>query len=65
MTVLNTKIKEVENKIPNHEKFITTPEFNKLTPQNFTARLKQANLVTETDFDEKLTDFNRKITSNN
>ena len=65
MTVLNTKIKEVENKIPNHEKFITTPEFNKLTAQNFTARLKQANLVTETDFDEKLTDFNRKITSNN
>ena len=65
MTVLNTKIKEVQNKIPNHEKFITTPEFNKLTAQNFTARLKQANLVTETDFDEKLTDFNRKITSNN
>ena len=65
MTVLNTKIKEVENKIPNHEKFITTPEFNTLTAQNFTARLKQANLVTETDFNEKLTDFNRKITSNN
>ena len=62
--VLNTKISEVENKIPNHDKYITTPEFNKLTAENFTARLKQANLVTKTDFDKKLTSFNRKITSN-
>ena len=30
-TVLNTKISEVENKIPNNDKYITTPEFNKLT----------------------------------
>ena len=63
-TLLNTKISEVENKIPNHDKYITTPEFNKLTAENFTARLKQANLVTKTDFDKKLTSFNRKITSN-
>ena len=27
-TVLNTSISEVENKIPNHDKYITTPEFN-------------------------------------
>ena len=53
--VLNTKINEVESKIPNHDKYITTPEFNKLTAENFTARLKQANLVTKTDFDNKLT----------
>ena len=45
---LNTKISEVENKIPNHGKYITTPEFNKLTAENFTARLKQANLETKT-----------------
>ena len=64
ITVLNTKISEVENKIPNHDKYITSPEFNKLTAENFTARLKQANLVTKTDFDKKLTSFNRKITSN-
>ena len=63
-TVLNTKITEVEYKIPNHDKYITTPEFNKLTAENFTARLKQANLLTKTDFDKKLTSFNRKITSN-
>ena len=48
-TALNTKISEVENKIPNPDKYITTPEFNKLTSENFTARLKQASLVTKTD----------------
>ena len=63
-TVLNTKIREVENKIPNHDKHITTPEFNKLTAKRFAARLKQANLVNKTDFDNKLTSFNRRITSN-
>ena len=44
-TVLNTKIWEVENKIPDHAKYITTPEFNKLIAEKFTARLKQADLV--------------------
>ena len=29
--VSNTKIGEVKNKIPDHELYITTPEFNKLT----------------------------------
>ena len=29
-TVLNTRISEVENKIPNHDNDVTTPEFNKL-----------------------------------
>ena len=48
-TVLNTKISEVENKLPNHDKYITTPEFNTLTAEKFTARLKQANLVSKMD----------------
>ena len=43
-TVLNTKISDTENKIPNYDRYITTPEFDKLTAENFTARLKQANL---------------------
>ena len=43
---------------------LTTQEFNKLKSENFTSRLKQANLVTKTDFDNKLTSSNRKITSN-
>ena len=63
-TALNTNINEIENKILNHDKYITTPEFNKLTAENFATRLYQANLVTKTDFDKKLTSFNRKITSN-
>ena len=32
--------------------------------ENFAARLKQADLVNKTDFDNKLTSFNRQITSN-
>ena len=52
---MNTKISEVENKIPLHDEFITTPEFYKLTAENFTARLKEANLMTKSDFDKKLT----------
>ena len=31
--------------------------------KNFAARLKQANLVSKTDFDNKLTSFNRRTTS--
>ena len=62
--VLNKKISKVERKIPNHDKYITTPEFHKFTAENFTTRLKQANLVTKTDFDNKLTSFNKQITPN-
>ena len=60
------KVNEIENKITDHthDKYISTPEFNKLTAKNFAARLTQANLVTKTDFDNKLTSLNRKITSN-
>ena len=36
------KIDEIEKKIPNHEIYITTQEFNKLTTNNFAARLTQA-----------------------
>ena len=39
-TVLNTKISEVGNKTRDNSKYITTQEFNKLTAENFTARLK-------------------------
>ena len=34
-----TKIDEIENKIPDHGKYITTQEFNKLTSEHFAARL--------------------------
>ena len=65
-TDYDTKVNEIEKKITDHkhDKYITTPEFNKLTAENFTARLAQANLVTKTDFDDKLINLNRKIISN-
>ena len=53
---------ETEKKITDHkhDKYLTTPEFNKLTAENFAARLAQANLVTKTDFDNKLSSLNKK-----
>ena len=52
----DTKISELEKKLTDHkhDKYITTPEFNKLTAENFVARLAQASLMTKTDFDAKL-----------
>ena len=44
-TILNTKMSKVEKKIPDGSKYITTQEFNKLTVENFAARLKQADSV--------------------
>ena len=63
-TVLNTKISEVENKIPDNSKYITNQEFNRLTAENFAAKLKHADLVNKTDFDNKLTSSNKQIISN-
>ena len=62
--VFNTKISEVENKTPNHDKYITTAEFNKLTTEIFAARLKQVDLVNKIDIDKRLININKKITSN-
>ena len=42
-TVLNTKISEVENKTSDNSTYITTHKFNKLTAENFAARIEQAN----------------------
>ena len=62
-TYYDTKVTKIENK-HNHDKYIDTPEFNKLAADVFNARLAQANLVTKTDFDDKLSNLNRKITKN-
>ena len=45
--------------------YITTQKFNKLMTENFETRLKQANLVNKTDFNSKLTSFNKWITWKN
>ena len=67
-TDYNTKFSEIDNKYTDYDhsnKFITTPEFNKLTSEKFGVRLKQANLVnksdiakfvTKTDFDNEIRD---------
>ena len=54
----------IQNHDHNHDKAITTPEFNTLAADVFNGKLPQANLVTKTDFDNKLSSLNRKITSN-
>ena len=55
-TDYNIRISEIENKITdhNHDKYITTPEFNNLATGVLTARLAQTDLATKTDFDTKL-----------
>ena len=65
-TNYDTNISELEKKLidRNHDKYITTPEFNTRAASVFNVRLAQANLRTKTDFDPKLSSLNRKITSN-
>ena len=70
VTDYNTKINEIEkNTDHDHDKYITTLEFNKLTLENIAARLKQknvaslsdiANFVNKTDFDKKKKDVTSK-----
>ena len=56
----NGKISDINKKVidHDHDEYIATSEFNKLTTQNFATRLSQANLLTRTDFDMKLTNLN-------
>ena len=61
----NTNVNKIKKNITDHDhdKYVTTQEFNKLTSENFAARLVQAKLVSKkyiatftkkTDFDDKL-----------
>ena len=50
----------------NHDKFITTPEFNTLAASVFNSRLAQVNLIIKTDSDTKLSrEKLRSINQNN
>ena len=67
----DTKISEIKRTLTdhNHDKYITTPEFNKLTAESFAARLKQANLASKSDIANFVnkTDFDiqvKNVTSN-
>ena len=61
-TDYNTEISEIEKKITdhNHDKYITTPEFNTMAADVFNARLAQANVIKIVDFDAKLSGLNKK-----
>ena len=65
-TDYNTKISEIKNRVNdhNHDKYITTPEFNILAARVFNSRLTQTDLITKTDFEAKLQSLHKKINSN-
>ena len=61
----NTKVNDIEKKTADHnqDKYISSPEFNKLTSEDFAARLKQTNLASKRDivnFVNK-TDFHNQV----
>ena len=60
-TDYNTKVTEIKNKLTNHnhDKYIDTSKFNTLVANVFNARLAQANLITKTDFDAKLSSLKK------
>ena len=64
-TDYSTKINETEKEITdhNHDKYITTPEFNKFTAEFFDLRLKRANLGSQSDIDNFVnkTDFDNEL----
>ena len=66
LLVIIIKTTEIEKKLTdhNHDKYITTPEFNTLAADVFNARLAQANLVTKTDFDNSVSCLDSKIDTN-
>ena len=63
---MTQKLVSMKRRITDHKhgKYITPPEANKLTRENFAATLAQGNLITKTDFGAKLSSLNRNITSN-
>ena len=66
-TDYNTKISEIENKVNdhNHDKYITTPEFNTMVAHVFKARLAaQTDLIRKPDFDFKLKGISDRVTKN-
>ena len=66
-TDCNTKIGEIENKVNNHnhDKYITTPEFNTMTADAFKSRLTaQTDLKRTLDFDFRLKEISDRVTKN-
>ena len=63
---MTKKIREIEKKLTdhNHDKYITTSEFNNLAAAVFDIRLKRASLVAKTNFDNKVSNLDSKIATN-
>ena len=66
-TDYNAKINEIENKVNdhNHDKYITTPEFNTMAADVFKARLApQTDLIRKPGFDFRLKGISDRVTKN-
>ena len=65
-TDYDTKTTKIDNKFNNHnhDKYITTPEFNTLAADAFDPRLSQANLVTKTNFVNTVSSLDSKTSEN-
>ena len=66
-TDYNTKISDIEKKITDHDhdKYITTPEFNTMAADIFNARLAaQTDLIRKPEFDFKLKGISDRVTKN-
>ena len=48
----------------NHDKYITTPEFNTLSAHAFNARLARESFVAKTDFDNSASNLPSRIAAN-
>ena len=61
------KIREIETTVNdhNHDKYITTPEFNTLAADVFKARLAaQTDFIRKPEFDSKLKEISDRVTKN-
>ena len=66
-TDYNTKISEIESKVNdhNHDKYITTPEFNTMAADVFKERFAaQTDLIRKPDFYFKLKGISDRVTKN-
>ena len=50
---------DTSNLVKKADKYVTTQEFNRLTSENLPERLRQADLVSKNDFDEKRRQISR------
>ena len=50
---------DTSNLVKKADKYVTTQEFNRLTSENLYERLRQADLVSKNDFDEKRRQISR------